>query len=94
MDYLQLKKKHWIERNSIKENIRYITKLLNHYNLTDYEFVNADEDIVIKYKNNNYRVFMDKDNMSYKLFKDDEILKEINGDDIIFEMIQIILEEN
>lgn len=61
----------WLQENSIKRNENLIIKILEDNNIKNHNIItnsNGDYGISFNYKNKNYRIEIDIESMSYKLF--------------------------
>lgn len=105
---LRIKQKKWAKRNSIKQNYRYITKILDMYHLK-YKFIQGkynEYDILIIYILNRYKVEVDCENMTYKLLIESnlmnnpthkhrfKLIETFQGEELIFDVIKYIKNKN
>ncbi|MFC0903892.1 hypothetical protein ACFHWD_04200 [Clostridium sp. MT-14] len=101
---LKIKHKKWIERNSIKRNEGFISKILDSYRIT-YEITcncYGDYDIFISYNLQRYKIEIDIEQMSYKLLIERDLInnpkhknrfkfiKIFKGEDLIFDIIRYL----
>lgn len=101
---LKIKRKKWIERNSIKKNEGFISKILDSYRVI-YEITcncYGDCDIFITYNLQRYKIEIDTENMAYNLLIERnlvnnpkhknrfKLIKVFQGEELIFDIIHYL----